>query len=46
MLLGMEKSKLMDVARRAINGKKPTIVITGSAINLVPSYTEVERQLE
>jgi predicted Zn-dependent peptidase len=31
-------------ARRALNGK-PTIVVTGGAINLVPTITDVQRQL-
>ena len=45
MLHGLEKEKLMEVARNVLKGK-PTIVVTGSAINLVPSYTEVQRQIE
>ena len=45
MLAGLEKEKLMAVAKKVISGK-PSIVISGSAINTVPSYTEVERQLE
>ena len=38
-------SQINDAARRTLSGK-PTMVVTGGAINLVPSLTDVQRQLQ
>lgn len=37
-------SDINNAARRVLSGK-PTMVVTGGAINLVPSMTDVQRQL-
>lgn len=38
-------SQINDAAKRILAGK-PTMVVTGGAINLVPSMTDVQRQLQ
>ena len=38
-------SQINSVASRLLSGK-PTLVVTGGAINLVPSVTDVARQLQ
>lgn len=38
-------AQVNDAARRILAGK-PTMVVTGGAINLVPSMTDVQRQLQ
>jgi predicted Zn-dependent peptidase len=39
-------SKDINAAAKAILAGKPTMVVTGGAINLVPSMTDVQRQLK
>jgi predicted Zn-dependent peptidase len=36
--------QINDAAKRVLSGK-PTLVVTGGAINLVPTITDVQRQL-
>lgn len=38
-------SQINDAMRKIIAGK-PTMVVTGGAINMVPSMTDVQRQLQ
>ena len=41
----VSSSQISDVASRVLQGK-PTMVVTGDAINLVPNITDVARQLQ
>jgi len=42
---GVSSHQINEAARRILAGK-PTMVVTGGAINLVPSMTDVQRQLQ
>jgi hypothetical protein len=45
MLDEVTSSDINRVVSRALNSK-PTMLVTGGAINLVPTITEVQRQLQ
>lgn len=44
MIDNVTSSQINEAASKALAGK-PTMVVTGSAINLVPNITDVHRQL-